>query len=641
MSVLRTIRGRDLVLGNRLGQGGEGAVYALGNSANEVVKIYHDRTVSVERRRKLRHMVSIANPSLVRHTAWPTDLIEGATFAMVMPRAAGHELHDIYGPKSRMLKLPHAKFRFLVTVAYNLCAALHEIHAVGAIVGDFNPRNILVGEKAGVCFVDCDSFQVNLGHEIFRCLVGTPDGLAPEAHGHDFHALTRVANHDNFTLAVLIFQLLFLGRHPFAGVGGHDYELPEAIRRHLYAYGRSGAAAGIRPPDAALKLDAVPPSLAALFERAFAPAASNGGRPGPSEWGHELRGLLDKIVQCRTNASHEFNSARGSCPWCELYAAHRLSFFLIDGQHVFRIDAATVTELAGRILAAEPVPLRVQLPTPGPVTPSAPPAGFSGKGAAFWFGFPVLAGAVALLFAGAWIFAIPLGIWAFSLLNSDDNKSQRNNHRTQLETAYRNAQTAQANVESRLAVIRDQYSREFDTRKSTVRTLLQEYKNLPAERQRRIDDLNRRLKELQLEEFLDRKFIAHASIPGIGAERKARLRAYGIETAADLHWRMSVPGFGRHLKDALMQWRTNQQQYFRFDPNKKLDPREIQKVDATLLVKKQEIERQIGEIKNVLEVSTQQARTKHELTAHDLLPAVTAVAKAKADLDAFNAVYAT
>jgi DNA-binding helix-hairpin-helix protein with protein kinase domain len=30
--------------------------------------------------------------------------------------------------------------------------------------------------------------------------------------------MERTANHDNFGLAILIFQLLFFGRHPYSGV---------------------------------------------------------------------------------------------------------------------------------------------------------------------------------------------------------------------------------------------------------------------------------------------------------------------------------------------------------------------------------------------------------------------------------------
>jgi len=227
------------------------------------------------------------------------------------------------------------------------------------------------------------------------------------------------------------------------------------------------------------------------------------------------------------------------------------------------------------------------------------------------------------------------------LLRSDENKVKRAAHRAGLETAYRNAQKAQANVESDLASLRDQYVRDFERQKSGVRGLLAEYRNLPAERQRRIDDLNRRLKELQLEEFLDRKFIAHASISGVGTERKARLRAYGIETASDLSWQMRVPGFGPSLTAVLMQWRAQQEQHFRFDPARKLDPREAQKVDAELLAKKQEIERQIGDIKNAVETSSRQAKTKHELMSQNLQPAITAVAKTRKDLEAFDAIYST
>lgn len=53
---------------------------------------------------------------------------------------------------------------------------------------------------------------------VFHCDVGVPLWTPPELQGRDFRGLTRTKNHDRFGLAVLMFQLLFMGRHPFAGV---------------------------------------------------------------------------------------------------------------------------------------------------------------------------------------------------------------------------------------------------------------------------------------------------------------------------------------------------------------------------------------------------------------------------------------
>ena len=52
----------------------------------------------------------------------------------------------------------------------------------------------------------------------YRCPVGKPEFTPPELQGRLFAHLDRAPEHDLFGLAVLIFQLLMEGTHPFAGV---------------------------------------------------------------------------------------------------------------------------------------------------------------------------------------------------------------------------------------------------------------------------------------------------------------------------------------------------------------------------------------------------------------------------------------
>jgi DNA-binding helix-hairpin-helix protein with protein kinase domain len=224
---LSTKTGRLIRPGEEIARGGEGVIFALLSTPGEVLKVYKDSRELAEKRRKVECMTKMYRPGLASHTAWPTDFVDGQLLAILMPRVSGIELHDVYGPKSRMTKFPTARNKFLVTVAFNLCAALEDIHATGAVVGDFNQRNILVGIKADVCFIDCDSFQIRVGATTYWCPVGIPDFLAPEVQGVSLATLVRTPNHDNFTLAVLIFQILFLGKHPFAG---GDKTLPLRLR---------------------------------------------------------------------------------------------------------------------------------------------------------------------------------------------------------------------------------------------------------------------------------------------------------------------------------------------------------------------------------------------------------------------------
>lgn len=61
-----------------------------------------------------------------------------------------------------------------------------------------------------------------------------------------------------------------------------------------------------------------------------------------------------------------------------------------------------------------------------------------------------------------------------------------------------------------------------------------EHDDLPIARQRRIHQLEREMRDRQMEKFLDGFRIDKIRISGIGHARKITLRSYGIETAADV-----------------------------------------------------------------------------------------------------------
>ena len=56
--------------------------------------------------------------------------------------------------------------------------------------------------------MDTDSFQVHEGGKHWFCEVGVATHQAPEMQGKSsYKGIVRTPNHDNFGLAVLIFQL--------------------------------------------------------------------------------------------------------------------------------------------------------------------------------------------------------------------------------------------------------------------------------------------------------------------------------------------------------------------------------------------------------------------------------------------------
>jgi DNA-binding helix-hairpin-helix protein with protein kinase domain len=68
--------------------------------------------------------------------------------------------------------------------------------------------------------------------------VGVPEYTPPELHGQRLEAVVRAHNHDAFRLPIVIFQLLWMGRHTFAGKhqGRSDVPIDKAIREYRFAY---------------------------------------------------------------------------------------------------------------------------------------------------------------------------------------------------------------------------------------------------------------------------------------------------------------------------------------------------------------------------------------------------------------------
>ncbi|VED14885.1 putative chaperonin [Escherichia coli] len=93
---------------------------------------------------------------------------------------------------------------------------------------------------------------------------------------------------------------------------------------------------------------------------------------------------------------------------------------------------------------------------------------------------------------------------------------------------------------------------------------------LPEEEKRDLAALQDTARERQKQKFLEGFFIDVASIPGVGPARKAALRSFGIETAADVTRRSvkQVKGFGDHLTQAVIDWKASCERRFVFRPER-------------------------------------------------------------------------
>ncbi len=169
--------------------------------------------------------------------------------------------------------------------------------------------------------IDCDSFQFSDNGQVFRCDVGVLHFTPPELHKQRLCQVNRSANHDNFGLAVLIFHILFMGRHPFAGRyhGKGDMPIERAIREHRFAYSVDAARLQISPPPHVLEMAKLPEQLALMFERAFSRGADTPhARPSALEWVSALDQLEHTLQRCTPSPTHIFPRTIHRCPWCSI-----------------------------------------------------------------------------------------------------------------------------------------------------------------------------------------------------------------------------------------------------------------------------------------------------------------------------------
>jgi len=329
----RETTGRLVTLATQISSGGEGRIYTIAREPDRVAKIYRPEKRTAERSAKLQ--VMYANPpaglTLSGHTAiaWPLDLLRdraGNTIGFLMPRARQVEpLHEFYTPKTRRDRHPGFHYRYLHRTARNLAFATAKLHESGYVIGDVNESNILVSpDSALITLVDTDSFQVRdrASGRLFRCCVGKPEFTPPELQGRSFASVDRTPEHDRFGLAVLIFQLLMEGTHPFDGVfrGKGDPPPTEArISQGHFPYSqRQTAIVPYRPKPFAPSFDLLHPELRRLFVACFETGHRKPqARPDAIAWGRALELAENALIQCSKNSRHYYGNHLASCPWCD------------------------------------------------------------------------------------------------------------------------------------------------------------------------------------------------------------------------------------------------------------------------------------------------------------------------------------
>ena len=376
-----------------LGRGGEGSVYRLQNHPDLVAKVYHRNRLRTSTVNKLRVMIDYPPRTEDEQTghlfvSWPKDTLhdtqQGPIVGFLMPvvdRSSG--LYDYYNPSLRRRTAPHVNYANLCSVAGSLATALDRLHGIDytILIGDINESNAYITENEHVTLIDADSFQVTDSRTttptIYPCPVGKPEYTAPELQGMSLDQVDRNVHHDNFALAVVIYQLLMEGTHPFRGIYTGTGEKPQVeacISRGYFLHSRrTNLLVPLRPVPTSVPWESLHSKLRELFHRCFDEGHSNPERrPQPREWADALNEAMQDLKQCDQNPNHHYFDNRRSpsgsavCTWCE-----RVRFI---GRDPFPYHPGARTSTTRKTAPPRPHP------PPLPPPPPPPDSGRSGRG---------------------------------------------------------------------------------------------------------------------------------------------------------------------------------------------------------------------------------------------------------------------
>jgi len=641
LKILVDDKGQEIVLGRRLGAGGEGAVYDVSNYKDIVVKLYH-KTPPKEQIEKLRAMIQTGSERILKLSTWPVSLMfdgHGQPIGFLMPKLKPNykEVIQLYSPANRKKSFPDADYSFIVHTAMNIAAAFDAIHEAGHVVGDVNQKNILVSDQALALLIDCDSFQIkDSGGHIYPCTVGVAEFTPPELQHKELRDELRTFDHDDFGLAVIVFELLFLGRHPFAGKylgAGDPPSLEEAISGHMFPYTSSPKLSmQYVPPPFSVPIGIFPDQIMDLFNKAF--DSSDGQRPDAEEWRIALKQFKDTLTVCSRDEQHKFPRSSARCTWCD-FADHGTLYFGSTSLQLDRLTAlatsAIVTEFDNIFNRIQPL-TTIALPLPAVMGNQT----LYGLRTAKYVGTPgtleVLVVAMLIFFllslaASQYINCafVAVGVMVVGYFG----------------TKYRSITREFENQEYALSKRMDDLRGKLITQMKEPDILLvdsmkrkvEKYKALDRELKAKLDELEQNTAKAQMEEYLHRFSIEDCS--ELSRYDLHLLRSYSINTAADISRKRlyRLGSLRTRAIDGLLSWKEELIERFTPEPVRKVAPQVVYRLISSYKQRAHDLELEMNFHKQELASMENKYSNQDDKTIAELNEVRGKLARTKANLD--------
>jgi DNA-binding helix-hairpin-helix protein with protein kinase domain/cytochrome c-type biogenesis protein CcmH/NrfG len=626
--------GKPYELSIEIGRGGEGAVFYCPNDSALVAKIYHE-PIDDEKSEKLRWMAANRNDQLLKVSAWIVDTLHdkaGFTVGFLMPNVKAKEIHELYSLKSRRVHFPEATWQFLLHAATNVARAFYVLHKNEHIMGDVNHGNCVILADGTVKLIDCDSYSIKTDKMRYRCDVGVATHLAPELQGVELGEVEREKKHDNFGLAVIIFQLLFLGRHPFAGnyLGAEDKSLEDCIREHRFAYWNE-AVTRVKQPPGTLSLSQLSPAVADLFKKAFFTEE----RPEAREWIEALEDLSKSLNQCSVHIGHHYFNGLVACPWCEIESKTGLLLFpFVSGKEFDNeFNIFTVEKLLASLEVPSNLPAKPFKPNIY-VAPSSEAIKVYQQNrnaligmaiVEFWLILCLSAMAPSCGFVlGIIILTTLLSIKHFYLKSDTEKiKSELVDARAGWEYFEKHWQNYGKDKDFLLDIV-------------NIRQKVNDYHLVQKEKQSQTSQLDEANLQYQLVNYLSTFKLEEANLRGLEEDDLKTFRRFGIKTAADFNEARlnALVAVKCEKRTILLRWRKNLEIKFEFDPNAPLPDSIKNNFENQFIEKRRKIEKEIEKllvplrsVSTTLRQQQQQMMVKTQSVAQTLAQAESNFAK--------------
>ncbi len=599
---LYTSKGASIVIGTELGKGGEGSVFDVPALPSKAAKIYHtNKLPDTKKQQKLSFMPSKADPQLLNYVAWPQETLHtsrgGPVIGYLMPKAVNRKpLHVLYSPAQRKQGYPKAAWDFLLYVARNVAASVETVHTHGYVIGDINENSFMVGQDSKVTLIDSDSFQINAQGTLHFCDGGVPIFTPPEMQTlPSFSGFTRTTNHDNFGLALLVFHLLIGGRHPYSGVPLRNDvgdALVTDIKHFRYAFARDNQLRGFNPPPHSIPISILPDSLESMFHLAFTEKGAAGLRPSARQWVTELDSVRSRLKGCGVSSMHVYPNHLAACPWCALEKQGVTYFVSLIAPFKETTSTFNLARVWASIQAISPPPAP-HIPTTSNFTVTAQPLPAGVPGEVTIKVYRAIAVALGLFVAVAesktffWGILVSVIGW---FVASNIGGTERTAEKSRRATTLQSATTAYNTLVAR--TLQEAGPQAFLSKRNELEKLRNEHQGLPEAERLALFQLNSTARERQKQRFLDTCFIENATISGVGPARKATLRSFGIETAADISRKkvMQIQGFGESLTRAMTDWRASCERRFVFNAATAVTDADRQAVRSSIAARRNSIE---------------------------------------------------